>query len=116
MQVKVKWIKLPDAAKITDRYVNDDTLLFANYEFWRLYFPYVPMDTGTLAESVEITPKYVRHIVPYAAKIYYGDHMNFHLDRHPLACARWDVVAMQTQREKLVRAVENFMKRRGRLS
>ena len=116
MQVKAKWVKLPDAAKISDRYVNNDTMLFAHYEFWRLYFPYVPMDTGTLAESVEITSEYVRHIVPYAAKIYYGDYMNFHKDRHPLATAHWDEVAMQTQREKLVRAIGNYMKRRGQLS
>ena len=113
MKVNITWKKKLNPKDISNRYVNKDVMMFAHNEFWRLYFPYVPMDTGTLAESVEITPDYVRHTVPYAARLYYGDNMNFHKDRHPLATAHWDEVAMQTQRDKLVRAVENYMKRRG---
>ena len=89
-------------------------MLFAHNEFWRSYLPYVPMDTGNLAEAVEVTPKYVRHIVPYARRVYYGENMNFKTDPHPLACARWDVIAMQTKKQTLVRSVESYMKRQGR--
>ena len=59
----------------------------------------------------EITPDYVRYIVPYAARMYYGVGFHFSTEKHALATAMWDKAAMETQRDKLTRAVAAYMRR-----
>ena len=110
MSESIKWKKDLDIDNILGNLIDDDVMLFAHNEFWRLYSPYVPMDTGTLLESVEITPKYVRHIVPYAACMYYGSGFNFRHDKHPLACAYWDKVAMQTKKTELIESIQKYIR------
>lgn len=113
MGVKMTWIRRPDGDAIARRFVNDRVMTFAHLELWRLCIPYVPMRTGTLMESVEITPQYLRYAVPYALRCYTGVNMHFRTDRHALATAQWDQVAMATQKDKLTRAVAAFMKKQA---
>ena len=79
--------------------------------------PYVPMDTGTLAnDSVRIIANEksaeVHYNTPYAAKMYYGDKLNFSKEKHPLASSHWDIEAMKSGREKLAAAVSEYIKRK----
>ena len=113
MSADIKWKKRLNAKKISNRYINDRVRLFAHNELRRLSNPYVPMRDGPLSRNVEVTPEHVRYIEPYAAKMYYGVGFNFSRDKHPLATAKWDEVALQTQREKLIRAVAAYMRRQG---
>lgn len=111
MSLSLYWKKKLNAKAIEQRYCNDCVRLFAHNELWRLCDKYVPMRTGTLAGTVEITPDYVRYIVPYAARMYYGVGFRFSKEKHALATALWDKVAMETQRDKLTRAVAAYMRR-----
>lgn len=56
--------------------------------------PYVPYDTGKLSENVTVSSGGVCYYQPYARRVYYGDYMNFHKDKHPLATSRWNEVAI----------------------
>lgn len=106
--ITFEWKKKLNARNIEATYINDQVKTFAHLELWRICCPYVPRDTGTLMQYVEITPEYLRYAVPYAERLYYGTKMNFRTDKNPLATAYWDKAAMKTQREKLVRAVEKY--------
>ncbi|MBQ9428614.1 MAG: hypothetical protein IJU41_03610 [Clostridia bacterium] len=114
MSVSLIWKKHLSAPAISACFAGDRTKIFANTELWRLCSPYVPMRTGTLMSNVEITPEHLRYKAPYAARMYYGEGFNFRRDKHPLATAKWDEAAMQTQKDKLVRAVTEFMRRQAR--
>lgn len=114
MSITLHWKKRLNAKALENRYINDRVRLFAHTELWRLYKDYVPKRVGDLMSKVEITPQYVRHIVPYAARMYYGVGFRFRKDEHPLATAMWDKVAMQTRRDKLIRAVGKYMRRQSR--
>lgn len=111
MSLTLRWAKPLNAKAIEQRFCNDRVRLFAHNELWRLCDEYVPMRIGTLAGTVEITPDYVRYIVPYAARMYYGVGFRFSKEKHALATAMWDKVAMETQRDKLTRAVAAYMRR-----
>lgn len=113
MSLTLRWAKPLNAKAIEQRFCNDRVRLFAHNELWRLCDKYVPMRTGTLAGTVEITPDYVRYIVPYAARMYYGVGFRFSKEKHALATALWDKVAMETQRDKLTRAVAAYMRRQA---
>lgn len=51
---------------------SDEFWEYAAREWWRAYYDYVPHDTNTLRQRVEIKPKTITHIAPYAAVIYNG--------------------------------------------
>ena len=44
----------------------------AAHEWWRIYYDYVPHDTGQLRNNVQIKPREIVHKEPYASFIYYG--------------------------------------------
>lgn len=109
----------PVSQIITDVTGGDKTLKFMAVTWHRLYDPWVPMDTGTLAHdaieySVESGKGVIRHKAPYAGRTYRGENMKFHKDKHPLAQAYWDEGAKQAGRaESLASETETFIKRGG---
>lgn len=86
---------------------------FAAVEWLRLYTPYVPYDTGMLAEDVSISPWKITHTVPYARYQYEGDYFHFDKAQHPLAGSRWDERASPLQLPKLIKAMQAFIDRGG---
>ncbi len=111
VSIKIKWLKKLNAQKVSERVINDRVKLFAHSELYRLSSKYVPWRVGMLTQNVEITPKHIRYIQPYASRMYYGIGFKFRKDKHPLATAMWDKVAMQTQRGKLIRAIAAEIRR-----
>ena len=98
-----------DTAKLERSVKKDNRFwLFAASEWHRLYQPYVPFRTGTLANQVNLSPGQITHTAPYAKKCYDGS-FNFRKDKHPLACAKWDVAAMPEQLPKLTRALQTYI-------
>lgn len=89
----------------TDR----DFWTFAASEWHRLYEPYVPMQTGTLKDTVDIRPKEIEHTVPYARYQYNGSNFNFRRDKHPKASAFWDLAAAPTQLPKLASSLQAYI-------
>lgn len=114
MSVDIRWHKRLNAKAISGRYINDRVLLFAHNQLRSIAEPYVPMRDGPLSQNVEVTPKHLRYVSPYASRMYYGIGFKFSKDEHPLATAKWDEVAMQMHRDKFIRAVSAYMRRQGR--
>lgn len=63
----------------------------------RFMNPYVPMDTGMLAQNTLVEPFKVTYNQPYAHRQFNGNGFNFSRDMHPLATSHWDK-AMQSAR------------------
>lgn len=117
--VDFRWNRSP--AEIANRVgLNANTLRFMATDWHRLYDPFVPFRTGTLAHTVRYGVKDTRtatitHIVPYARRMYNGRGLRFSKDAHPLACAKWDQAAQAAGKKAvLVRDVQAYMRRRGR--
>lgn len=91
-----------------NRVRSDKFWTFAATEWKRLYDPYVPYRTGTLANTVTITPGQIEHTVPYAAYIYNGN-FRFRKDQHPKASRRWDKAAEPTQKPKLIHSMQAYV-------
>ena len=51
---------------------NADFWTRAAREWYKLYTPYVPMDTGRLLRDVRIGPGTIDHRAPYARRVYHG--------------------------------------------
>lgn len=77
----------------------------------RLMSEYVPMDTGTLFQTINVQPDYVHYMVPYANANYYGENRNFSKEKHPLATAKWDDAMMTGKGDQFFREVEAIIKR-----
>jgi hypothetical protein len=95
--------------KVVELVDNDKLWLFAANEWWRLYEPWVPMQSGTLYNQVTVTPGQIEHTVPYAHYQYNGKDFNFRTDKHALASAEWDQAAKPTQESKLISALQDFI-------
>ena len=119
--------------------VDDRFWTFAAAEWHRLYTPYVPMDSGTLAQQVVIEPKTITHTAPYAHYQYAGaaygpsfpiaengaivgfyskpgkpkhptgKALRYRKDQHPLSSARWDKAAEPAQKARLIRALQGYV-------
>jgi len=89
--------------------VRDDRFWqFAAEQWYELYTPFVPMDTGNLLKNVSITPGQIEHRAPYAIYVYNGN-FNFKQTHHPLASRMWDKAAEPTQKPKLVRILQKYV-------
>ena len=76
--------------------------------------PFVPMDTGMLARSVQTTsPSGSGEVVyntPYAHRLYYGLSFAFKKVHHPLATAQWFEEAKAVHGKRWVAEVERILK------
>ncbi len=104
-------VKLNNPKGTFDRIFNDNVMLYANTRVHALCSPYVPMDSGALDQTVNITKGYVEYKVPYARKMYYGQGLNFSKDKHPLATAKWDKAMITAKGAQLAREIEKYAKR-----
>ena len=94
--------------------LDDKVMLEIQNLFAKTINPWVPFLEGPLSQTLEITPEYVKYLVPYAHYQYTGDDFNHTKDYHPLATARWDEVAMQTELDSFMEQVKGILARRAR--
>lgn len=101
------------SGKIKERARNRALWLYAATEWHRLYFDYVPFNTGALANTIRIKATNrgasIVHTVPYAHRLYNGTGYRFRRDLHPMAGAKWDQRA-RTRLPQLEASVSNFIK------
>lgn len=90
---------------------SDKVRLFALNSAFRLMNPYIPMDTGTLSQTVDITSACIHFKVPYADRIFNGDGMDFSKEKHALATAHWEQAMMSAKSAQLSREVTAYLKR-----
>lgn len=70
---------------------------------------YVPMESGTLAQSYRVEPFIVEYHLPYAAYQYYGTNFNFSKDKHPNATAKWGQAMMNAKGDQLIREIRKYI-------
>ena len=97
-------LKRAGESKLTDR-----VRLFAANDAFRLMSPYVPMQTGTLFQTVDISPGKVHYNMPYANRMYNGDGFNFCTEHHTLATAHWDRAMLAAKGEVLAHDITRFI-------
>ena len=100
--------------KQMENLLDDKVMLEIQTLFAKTIDPWVPFLEGPLSQTLEITPEYVKYLVPYAHYQYTGDNFNHTKDYHPLATARWDKVAMQTELDSFMANVKKILERRAR--
>lgn len=118
---------------------SDKFWTYASATWYRLYKDWVPMKDGLLYQNVQIAPKTITHLSPYAHYDYigivYGPNipisengvitgffsprnrpksptgrkLKFSKAQHPKACAKWDQAAAPTQLPKLVRELQGYV-------
>lgn len=120
--------------------VNDPaTMLAAHNLLYKKMDPYVPFDTGTMAQSVEITSQHVRYTQPYAHYMYEGivygpnipiiengvvvgffsrpgvtktptgKYIVYDKTHHPLATRHWDEAMMRAEGESFTKQLEKLL-------
>ena len=126
-----------DVDKIVNMRDNDEFWKFAAYDWHRLYSPYVPRLHGYLMDAVEITPKQIVHVQPYAHYLYVGEvygpnfvikkggvvvgyrspehkeptgrPINYSTAFNELASAEWDKAAIPTQYDTLIKDLQAYI-------
>lgn len=111
MKVNINF-EAPDAGKLAGKLFDDDVLLFFGQEAARQMDPYVPYLDGPLSENYVVTTEYVEYQMPYAHRQFNGDNFDFTRDYHPLATAHWDQAMMNARKDRLTKAVEDYIKSR----
>lgn len=94
--------------------IDDKTMQEIHNLYAKMIDPWVPYLEGPLSQTLNITPEFVEYLVPYAHYQYVGDNFNHTTDYHPLATARWDKVAMQTELESFKKQVTAILERRAK--
>lgn len=126
-----------------EQVVNDAaTRLAVHNTLAKMCDPYVPMQTGTLAQTTRITPEGVTYTQPYAHYQYEGQvygpnipivqdgvivgwfsrpgqkkeptgaQINYSKELHPLASAHWDKAMLRDKREQFEKEVTEIVIRR----
>ena len=111
MKISVKEVTLNNGQKTIQRIIGDGVKVYANTRLHAYCSPYVPMDTGMLDQTVDITKDYVHYKVPYAHRIYEGDGLNFSTDKHPLATANWDKAMKVAKGQQLADDITAYIKK-----
>lgn len=111
MAVTVK-VDIPNISGISKRLFTPDVKKYAHTRLHAYCDPYVPMDTGALSQTVNITEDYVHYKVPYAHRVHEGNGMHFSTDKHPLATSHWEKAAMTAKGQQLADDIAAYIKRK----
>ena len=81
----------------------------------RYMYPFVPMQSGILGQTTEMTSDsmagYVKYIQEYSSYLYKGDGLNFSKEQHPLATSHWDKAMVTMNGFQYARELDNARKR-----
>lgn len=132
MRIEIRWNRTP--RQILDRILDDAAMTYAHTRLHAYCSDYVPMDSGALDQTVDITPEYVHYKSPYAHFQWEGvvfvdergstyalpNHskhptntpLHHSTDHHPLATSHWEVAAMAAHKGDLCRDIEAYLRRR----
>ncbi len=132
MSIEIRWNRSPQ--QILDRIFDDAARTYAHTRLHAYCSDYVPMDSGMLDQTVDITPEYVHYKSPYAhfqwegvvfvdergstyalpnhSKYPTSTHLHYSTDRHPLATSHWEAAAMAAHKGDLCKDIEAYLRRR----
>lgn len=112
MKLSVKEVTLENGEKTAQRIFGNSVKTYANTRLHAYCSPYVPMDTGYLDQTVDITPDCVHYKAPYAHRIWTGEGMNFSTDKHPLATSHWERAMAVAKGQQLADDITAYIKSR----
>ena len=120
MSVKVE---IYSPGQTVKRIFNKDVMKYAHTRLHAYCSPYVPMDSGTLDQKVNITEEYVHYKSPYAhfqwaGKVFVDDRgstyakrstskhptsrkLKYSTDKHPLSTSHWEQAMAVAKGEQL---------------
>ena len=127
-------VEIFNPKKTFKRIFSDDVRKYAHTRLHAYCSPYVPMDSGALDQTVDITPDYVHYKSPYAhfqweGKVFVDDrcstyakrntskhaterNLKYSIDKHPLATSHWERAAMTAKGDRLAEDIETYIKRK----
>ena len=132
MSLEIRWNRTQ--RQILDRIFDDATMTYVHTRLHAYCSDYVPMDSGMLDQTVDITPEYVHYKSPYAHFQWEGllfldergssyalpNHskhgtstpLHHSTDHHPLATSHWEVAAMAAHRGDLCKDIEAYLRKK----
>ena len=125
-------VEIFNPKKTFKRIFSDNVRKYAHTRLHAYCSPYVPMDSGALDQTVDITPDYVHYKSPYAhfqweGKVFVDDRgstyakrntskhateRNLKCSKHPLASSHWERAAMTAKGDRLAEDIETYIKRK----
>lgn len=112
MRITADEVILENGERTVRRILGDGVKVYANTRLHAYCSPYVPMDTGMLDQTVDITKDYVHYKVPYAHKMWDGDGLNFSKDKHPLATSHWEKAMAAAKGDQLAADIQAYIRSR----
>lgn len=112
MEINVR-VEGLDGKKTSERILNHKAKMFTASTIARYMNPYVPMRTGALSQTYEIsdTNYSITYTQPYAHRMYYGDGFNFNKEQHPQAQSRWAEPVKANYKPVIAHEVTTYIKR-----
>lgn len=102
--------------KISTRVIDNKTKMFIGNECGKLMEKYWAFDRGVLSQTYKVAPDHIAYTQKYAAPMYYGairgTKVNYNREIHPLATSYPDRAMMTAEKDKLCRAITEYLKRR----
>lgn len=112
MRITVREVTLNNGQKTIQRILGEGVKVYANTRLHAYCSPYVPMDTGYLDQTVDISAECVHYKAPYAHKMWDGDGLNFSKDKHPLATSHWEKAMAVSKGQQLADDITAYIRRR----
>ncbi len=99
----------PDAIvdEIRDVVENPETLTEINQLLADMSDPYVPYQTGRLANDITVDETGVKYNAPYSTKQYINPNHNTNI--HPLASGQWDKAMLDAEGDTFVAKVADIL-------
>lgn len=130
--MEIKWNKSPQ--QILNRVFDDETMTYVHTRLHAYMSPFVPMDSGALDQTVEITPECVHYKSPYAhfqwnGKVFVDDRgstwahrseskhqinkdLQYSKDQHPLASSHWEKAMMTSKGDEFCKDITDYLRKK----
>lgn len=130
--MEIKWNRTPK--QILGRIFDDETMTYVHTRLHAYMSPFVPMDSGALDQTVDITPECVHYKSPYAhfqwnGKVFVDDRgstwarrseskhqinkdLQYSKDQHPLASSHWEKAMMTSKGDEFCKDITDYLRKK----
>lgn len=130
--MEIHWNRSPQ--EILNRIFDEETMTYVHTRLHAFCAPYVPMDSGMLAQDVDISAECVHYLSPYAhfqwnGKVFVDDRgstwarrseskheigraLHYSPDKNPLATAHWERAMWAAKGDEFCKDIESYLRRK----
>lgn len=134
MKITVKEVEIRDGRKTFQRIFGEGTMTYIHTRLHAYMSPFVPMDSGALDQTVDITPECVHYKSPYAhfqwnGKVFVDDRgstwarrseskhqinkdLQYSKDQHPLASSHWEKAMMTSKGDEFCKDITDYLRKK----